>query len=80
VCHQTVRLVAEALERKGIATIVVATMRAALAGLPRVLITRFPMGQNFGPAGDSAEHAAVVRDTLAMLDVTEPTLRSHKPA
>ena len=77
-CHQTVRLVAEGLEREGIATVVVATLRAALAGLPRVLITRFPMGQNFGPAGDGAEHAGVVRDALAMLDVTEPTLRSHK--
>jgi hypothetical protein len=72
-----VRLVAGELERAGIATAVVGTMRGMLAGLPRVLITRFDRGQNFGPAGDAAEHAAIAREALALFDVTEPTFRSH---
>ena len=77
-CHQTVRLVAEALERDGIATVIAGTMRAALKGLPRVLVTRYDRGQNFGPAGDAAVHAAIVGEALALFDATEPVFRDHK--
>ncbi len=79
-CHQTVRLVAEALELDGIATVVVGTMRGLLRGLPRVIVTRYDRGQNFGAAGDAAEHAAIVAEALALFDATEPTFRDHKAA
>ncbi len=78
-CHQTVRLVAEALELEGIATVVVGTMRGLLKGLPRVVVTRHGRGKNFGPAGDTAEHAAIVTEALALLDATEAAFRDHKP-
>ena len=77
-CHQTVRLVAEAFERAGIATVVVGTMRAPLAGLPRVLITRYDRGRNFGEPNDAVEHEAISREALALFDATEPTLIDHK--
>jgi hypothetical protein len=77
-CHQTVRLVAEALELDGIATVVVGTMRGMLKGLPRVIVTRFDRGQNFGPAGDTAEHAAIVAEALALFDASEPVFRDHR--
>ena len=77
-CHQTVRLVAEALELDGIATVVVGTMRGMLKGLPRVVLTRYERGQNFGPAGDAAEHAAIVAEALDLFDATEPVFRDHK--
>ena len=77
-CHQTVRLVAEAFELEGIATVVVGTMRGLLKGLPRVVVTRYDRGQNFGPAGDTAEHAAVVAGALALFDATEASFCDHK--
>ena len=77
-CHQTVRLVAEAFELDGIATAVVGTMRGMLKGLPRVVVTRYDRGQNFGPAGAAAEHAAVVAEALALFDASEPVFRDHK--
>jgi len=75
-----VRLVADSLERAGIATVVVGTMRGLLPGLPRVLITRYERGCNFGPAGDQSEHLAVAREALELFDVSEPTYRNHKPS
>ena len=77
-CHQTVRLVAEAFERAGLPTVVVGTMRAPLKGLPRVLISRYDRGRNFGAPHDTSEHEALVREALALFDVTGPTLVDHK--
>ena len=77
-CHQTVRLVAEALELDGIATAVVGTMRGMLKGLPRVVVTRYDRGQNFGPAGDAAVHAEIAGEALALFDATEPVFRDHR--
>ncbi len=77
-CHQTVRLVAGALEEAGISTVVVGTMRSTLGDLPRVLITRHPRGENFGPPGDESERAAIVREALDLFEVSEATLRSHQ--
>ena len=79
-CHQTVRLVAEALELEGIATVVVGTMRGQLKGLPRVVLTRYDRGQNFGPAGDAEEHGAIVAEALALFDAVEPVFRDQKAA
>ncbi|GAC1419413.1 MAG: hypothetical protein NVSMB5_11300 [Candidatus Velthaea sp.] len=79
-CHQTVRLVAEAFEHAGLATVVVGTMRAPLAGLPRVLITKYHRGMNFGAAGDAAEHEAIAREALALFDAHERVLTEHVPA
>ena len=53
-------------------------MRGMLKGLPRVIVTRYDRGQNFGPAGDTAEHAAIVAEALALLDATEATFHDHK--
>jgi hypothetical protein len=75
-----VRLVADTLERAGIATVVVSTMRGLLPGLPRVLITRYEPGCNFGPAGDHIEHLAISREALELFDVSEPTFRNHQPS
>lgn len=72
------RLVAEAFERAGIATVVVGTMRTPLAGLPRVLITRHDRGRNFGAPGDETERGAIVREALALFGVDEPVIISHK--
>ena len=77
-CHQTVRLVAGALELEGIATVVVGTMGGLLKGLPRVVVTRYDRGQNFGPAGDAAQHAAIVAEALTLFDATEASFRDHK--
>ena len=77
-CHQTVRLVAEALERDGISTVVTGTVRGSLKGLPRVLLTRYERGLNFGPAHDAAEHAAIVREALALFEASAPTFVDHK--
>ncbi|MFN2461942.1 MAG: hypothetical protein ABR591_14890 [Candidatus Velthaea sp.] len=62
------------------ATVVAGTMRTPLDGLPRVLITRYARGQNFGPPGDTAEHAELARAALALFDATEPALLDHKAA
>jgi len=77
-CHQTVRLVAEALERASIPTVVVGTMRTPLKGLPRILISRYDRGRNFGAASDATEHRALAREALSLFDALEPTLIDHK--
>ncbi len=77
-CHQTVRLVADAFEQANIPTVVVGTMHAPLKGLPRVLISRYDRGRNFGMPNDTSEHHALVREALSLFDVTEPTLIDHK--
>jgi len=53
-------------------------MRTPLKGLPRVLISRYDRGRNFGAPGDTHEHRAIAREALALFDVTEPTLIDHK--
>ena len=72
------RLVAEALERNGIATVVTGTMRGSLIGLPRVLLTRYERGLNFGPANDAAEHAAIAREALSLFEASAPAFVDHK--
>ena len=79
-CHQTVCLIAEALELAGIPTVIAGTMRAPLAGMPRVLITGFDRGNNFGPPGDEATHAALVTDALELFTAAEPTVLSRRSA
>ncbi|GAC1580828.1 MAG: hypothetical protein NVS3B7_15620 [Candidatus Elarobacter sp.] len=74
------RLVAEALEHAGIATVVVGTMKGLLKGLPRVLVTRYERGLNFGPAGDTHEHRSAAREALALFDVAEPVFHDHSIA
>lgn len=71
------RLVATAFEQAGFPTVVVGTLRSPLAGLPRVLITRYERGQNFGAPGDGAEHIAIAREALGLFDATEPVLINH---
>ena len=77
-CHQTVRLVAEGFERAGIATVVVGTMRGSVRDLPRVLITKYDAGMNFGPVGEREEHEAISRKALELFDAREKTLVEHE--
>ena len=37
-------------------------------GLPRVIVTRHPMGRPLGPPGDRDRHAAVVEAALSVLE------------
>jgi hypothetical protein len=53
-------------------------LRTPLKGLPRVLISRYERGRNFGAPNDASEHRALVREALSLFDVTEPTLIDHK--
>ncbi len=42
--------------------------------LPRVVMTRYPLGRPMGAPGDSQTHAAVLEDALSLLEsATEPT-------
>jgi len=79
-CHQTVRLVAEALERAGIATVVVGTIHGLLRDLPRVLVTKYHRGMNFGEPGDVSEHLAIAREALVLFDASVRTMSDHREA
>ena len=61
------------LEERGIATVYVATGRdlTALVKPPRALFVNHPMGNNFGPAGDAAMQADILRTALAMIHSVE---------
>ena len=72
------RLIAEALERSGVAAVVVDSMRGMLQGLPRVLVTRHPRGANFGPAGAEEVHRAIAREALQLFETREPVFRNHQ--
>jgi hypothetical protein len=63
--------VARILEEKGIATVVIAVeaFKETLVtmSLPRVLITRFPMGRPVGFPGNSSQHQRVIKEALNLL-------------
>jgi hypothetical protein len=71
VCHESVGLVARALESAGIATVSVFTQAFAhVAGrlrLPRVLVTPHLMGRTMGPVGDRERQRQVTMAALRLL-------------
>ena len=71
-CHESVGLVARALERAGIPTISVFIQAFAhIAGrlrVPRVLVTPHLMGRTVGPVGDRARQREVVEGALRLLE------------
>lgn len=71
-CHESVGLVARALEGAGIPTISVFIRAFAhIAGrlrVPRVLVTPHLMGRTVGPVGDRARQREVVEGALRLLE------------
>jgi len=71
VCHESVGLVARALESAGIPTVSVFVQAFAhVAGrlrLPRVLVTPHLMGRTVGPVGDPQRQREVVERALRLL-------------
>ncbi len=65
-CHSTAGLVARELELRGVATVVVGTMRSRLGGLPRALVTSYRDGPA-GPPGASEVQRAIVQHALDLI-------------
>ena len=71
----TASLVVDALETAGIPTVVVGNQRVPLRGLPRVVLTRYERGKNFGEPGDVAEHQRIAAAAVDLLrNATSPAL------
>ena len=73
-CHQSVGLIARALETAGIATVSLtsAWTITASANPPRAVYTDFPLGHTAGPPNDPETQRAIVRDALtAVTSITE---------
>jgi len=70
VCHQTVSLVARALEAQGIATVVMGCAKDIVehVGVPRFLISDFPLGNAAGRPRDPASQDATLELALALLE------------
>lgn len=71
-CHESVGLVARALEAAGVPTVAVFVRAFAhVAGrmrLPRVLVTPHLMGRTVGPVGDRHRQRQVVETALRLLE------------
>jgi len=67
VCHQSVGLIARAIEASGIVTtsITSAWTITASANPPRAVYTDFPLGHTAGPPHDSVTQLAIARSALA---------------
>jgi len=79
-CHKTASLVANALERAGIATVVIGTMHKPLQVVPRAVVTRY-INAPVGPAGDARTHRQVIAEALDLLQyATEPRLQTLRGA
>lgn len=62
-------LLAHAVERAGIPTLVIGTVRDVMEQTPspRAVFVDFPAGRTFGQPGEAAQHARVLADALAEL-------------
>ena len=69
-CHQTVSLVARALEAQGIATAVVGSARDIVeeCGVARMLFVDFPLGNPTGKPGDREMQRQIVSLALDVVD------------
>lgn len=76
-CHQSVGLVQDGLERAGIATVSV-TLRpdiTAHMNVSRAAYVRFPLGNPFGEAGRADHQRRILEDLLGLVTtLREPTL------
>lgn len=76
-CHQSVGLVQDVLERAGIATVSV-TLRpdiTAHVNVPRAAFVRFPLGNPFGEGGRPDHQRRILEDLLGLVvSAREPTL------
>jgi hypothetical protein len=73
-CHQTVGLIAGALERRGIATTSVTVLREITEKMrtPRALAVPFALGYPLGKPGDADVQTRVLRAAFALLDAPGP--------
>lgn len=74
-CHQTVGLVARAVEEAGIPTLVMSVGRDITQAVraPRAVFVDYPMGNETGRPGHVDEQRAIVRGAFAALgQLTEP--------
>ncbi len=69
-CHQSVGLIARAIEDSGVATtsITSAWTITASANPPRAVYTDFPLGHTAGPPDDSATQLAIARSALNLIE------------
>ena len=70
VCHQTMSLVARALEASGIATVVLGCAKHIVeqVGVPRFVFSDFPLGNGAGRPHDPASQDETLALALALLD------------
>ena len=76
-CHQSVGLVQDVLERAGMATVSVTLRPDVTAGVnvPRAAYVRFPLGNPFGEAERPRHQRRILEDLLALVvSAAEPTL------
>ena len=73
-CHQTVGLVAGALERRGIATTTITTLREITVKVrpPRALFVQAPLGYPVGRPNDVPVQTRIVRSALSLLESNGP--------
>jgi hypothetical protein len=82
VCHQTVSLVARALEEQGIPTVVFGCARDIVVhcGVPRFVFTDFPLGNPTGRPFDPPSQRAILELGLRLLeDATGPRTTVQSP-
>src|SRR5690606_27515825 len=70
VCHQSVTLVARALDAAGIATVITGCAKDIVehAGAPRFLFNDFPLGNSAGRPHDPASQAETLERALQVLE------------
>ncbi|MCY3580181.1 MAG: hypothetical protein OXH33_06490 [bacterium] len=86
-CHQSVGLVARAIESKGVPTLSMTSARSITASVnpPRAAFTDFPLGHTCGPPDNPVLQRSILRQALALFETrSEPGLvdldyRWHQP-
>lgn len=70
VCHQTVSLLARALEHSGISTVVMGCAKDIVeyVGVPRLLFSDYPLGNGAGRPNDAASQALTLDLALSLLE------------
>jgi len=73
-CHQTVGLIAGALERRGIATTSVTMLKEVTAKVrtPRALAVPYALGYPLGKPNDAALQVRILAAAFALLDAPGP--------
>jgi hypothetical protein len=73
-CHQSVGLIAGAIERVGIPTVSLSVLRKVTERVrpPRSLITPFPFGYPLGKPHDAQLQHRIIRAALELLESSDP--------